>query len=216
LNITRRNLLISSAAASAAGLYGLSPSLGAEGDVYDVALLMQPAGIKDRAILGSHDAPVTVIEYAAPTCPHCAAFHTRTYPAFKRDYIETGKVRFILRPFLLNMLDAVVFMLASSKADDADYLKVIDVFFDQQATWARSEKPRDAILAVAEQLGFTEESFNKVLTNQELFEGMKTLREQAIKDFDLTGTPTFYINGKMLSGDKSIDQMAAEIDPLLG
>jgi len=216
LNITRRNMLIMSAAASAAGLYGLSPSLGAEGDVYDVALLMQPDGIKDRAILGAADAPVTVIEYAAPTCPHCAAFHARTYPAFKKDYIETGKVRFILRPFLLNVLDAVVFMLAYSEQDDAAYLNVIDVFFDQQATWARAEKPRDAILAVAEQLGFTEERFNKVLTNQDLFEGMKKLREQAINEFGLTGTPTFYINGKMLSGDKSIDQMAAAIDPLLG
>ncbi len=216
MNVTRRNLLLLSAAASAAGLVGLSPAFGAEGDVYDVALLMQPDGIADRAILGSHDAPVTVIEYAAPTCPHCAAFHTRTYPALKKDFIETGKVRFILRPFLLNVLDAVVFMLASAKEDDAAYLNVINVFFDKQAEWARSEKPRDAILAVAMELGFTEESFNKALTNQDLFEGMKKLREQAVNDFDLTGTPTFYINGKMLSGDKSIEQMAAEINPLLG
>jgi len=216
LNITRRNLLLLSAAASAASISGLSPSLGAEGDVYDVALLMQPDGIADRAILGAPDAPVTVIEYAAPTCPHCAAFHARTYPALKKDFIETGKVRFILRPFLLNVLDAVVFMLAYSKEDDAAYHNVIDVFFDKQAAWARSEKPRDAILAVALELGFTEESFNKALTNQDLFEGMKKLREQAVNDFGLTGTPTFYINGKMLSGDKSIEQMAAEINPLLG
>ncbi|VAW14369.1 Periplasmic thiol:disulfide interchange protein DsbA [hydrothermal vent metagenome] len=216
MNITRRNMLILGAAASAGAISGLSPSFGAEGDVYDVALLMQPDGIADRAILGSHDAPVTIVEYAAPTCPHCAAFHTRTYPVFKRDYIETGKVRFILRPFLLNVLDAVVFMLAYTKKDDADYLKVIDVFFDRQAEWARSENPRDAILAVAKSLGFTEESFNNALTNQELFEGMKKLREQAVTEFGLTGTPTFYINGKMLSGDKSIEQMAAAIDPLLG
>lgn len=216
MNITRRDALFLGAAASAASLYGLSPALGANGDVYDVALLMKPDGLADRAILGAKDAPVTVIEYAAPTCPHCAAFQEQTYPAFKREYIEMGKVRYILRPFILNVLDAVVFMLAYSTKDDASFHNVIETYFAQQAKWARSKTPRDAILTIALQLGFTEESFNKALTNKELFTGIQKLREQALKDFDLTGTPTFYINGKMLTGDQSIEQMAAAIDPLLG
>ncbi len=215
MNITRRKTLLLGAAASAAGFARLSPAFGATGDFYDVELLMQPAGLADRAILGAPDAPVTVIEYAAPTCPHCAAFHTQTLPALKTNYIETGKVRFILRPFILNVLDAVVFMLAYSKDDDESFHDVIDAYFDQQADWARSETPRDAILAVAEQLGFSEESFDQALTNQQLFEGMQKMREQALSEFDLTGTPTFYVNGKMFSGNQSIEQLAAEIDPLL-
>jgi len=215
LNITRRNVLVLGAAASAASLAGLSPAFSADGGLYDITRLMRPDGLADRAILGAPDAPVTVIEYAAPTCPHCAAFHEQTYPAFKKDYIETGKVRFILRPFILNVLDAVVFMLAYSTNDDASFHNVIGTYFARQADWARSKTPRDAILALALQLGFTEESFNKALTNQELFAGMEKVREQALKEFDLTGTPTFYINGKMFSGNQNIEQLRAAIDPLL-
>jgi len=215
MNITRRKALLLGAAASAAGFAGLSPVLGADGDLYDVARLMQPDGLADRAILGAAEAPVSVIEYAAPTCPHCAAFHTQTLPALKTNYIETGKLRFILRPFIINVLDAVVFMLAYSKEDDESFHNVIDAYFDQQADWARSENARDAILAVALQLGFSEESFDQALTNQQLFVGMQKMREQALNEFDLIGTPTFYINGKMFSGNQSIEQMAAKIDPLL-
>jgi protein-disulfide isomerase len=175
--------------------------------------LMNPKGLPDRPI-GGADAKVTVIEYASPTCPHCAAFHTDTYPAFKAQYIDTGKVKFILRPFVRNVLDGVVFMLAEAAGDDK-YHEVVDTYFKTQAQWAGSDMPREAILAIAMQLGFTAESFDAALTNQELFNGMETLREQALNEFNLTGTPQFYINGKAMAGEMSIETLSAEIDPLL-
>lgn len=214
MTFTRRDALVLTAAASAAGLAGVGPSFAANGDVTDVAKLMQPDGVADRP-LGATDAKVTVIEYASPTCPHCAAFHINTYPALKEQYIDTGKIQFILRPFVRNVLDAVVFMLAET-GDDEAYHNIVDTYFVTQNQWALSDKPRDALLAIALQLGFTEESFEAALTNQELFGAMETLRDQALNEFDLTGTPTFYINGKQLSGDTTLDALAAEIDPQLG
>ncbi|GGF31348.1 disulfide bond formation protein DsbD [Youhaiella tibetensis] len=213
MKFTRRETLILAAAASALSVTGIGAAQAADGEMIDQAKLMAPDGLPDK-VLGSPDAKVTVIEYASPTCPHCAIFSNETLPEFKKQYVDTGKVKFILRPFVRNVLDAVVFLLAEAAGDD-QYHNVVDTFFKTQDQWAASDKPRDAILVIAKQLGFTDSSFEAALTNQDLFKGMETLREQAINDFKLEGTPTFYINGKKLSGEKTIEQMAAEIDPLL-
>lgn len=214
MKFTRRDTIILAAAASAISLCGVGASQAKEGDVIDQAKLMAPAGGVTDKVMGSADAPVTIIEYASPTCPHCAAFHNNVFEPFKAAYIDTGKVRFILRPFVRNVLDAAIFMLAEA-AGETNYHNVIATFFRTQTTWGTSDKPRDAILDVAKQLGFTQESFDAALTNQDLFTAMEALREQALNEFGLEGTPTFYVNGKTISGDKSLEQLAAEIDPLV-
>lgn len=212
MKFTRRDTLILAAAASALSLCGVASA--AEGDMVDVAKLMAPAGGVADHVRGSADAPVTVIEYASPTCPHCADFSNNVLPGFIEQYVDTGKVKFITRPFVRNVLDAAVFMLAEA-AGPTNYHNVTATYFKTQADWAASQTPRDAILDIAKQLGFTQETFDAALTNQSLFTGMEALREQALNDFGLAGTPTFYVNGKMLTGDKSLEQLAAEIDPLV-
>ena len=214
MKFTRRDTLILAAAASALSLCGVATASAAEGDTIDVAKLMEPAGGVAEHVQGSETAPVTVIEYASPTCPHCAAFSNDVLPAFIEAYVDTGKVKFITRPFVRNVLDAAVFMLAEA-AGPTNYHNVLSTYFKTQNTWATSQTPRDAILEIAKQLGFTQETFDAALTNQELFTGMEALREQALDEFGLSGTPTFYVNGKTLTGDKTLEQLAAEIDPLV-
>ena len=214
MKFTRRDTLILGAAVSALSLCGVAGANAAEGDTVDQAKLMAVAGDFVDHPQGSNTAPVTVIEYASPTCPHCAAFATDVKPDFIKAYVDTGKVLFITRPFVRNVLDAAVFMLAEA-AGPTNYHNVLDTYFKTQTTWAASETPRDAILEIGKQLGFTQETFDAALTNQALFTGMEAVREQALKDFGLQGTPTFYVNGKTLSGDKSLEQLAAEIDPLV-
>jgi protein-disulfide isomerase len=213
VNLTRRDTLVLGGAAGALGLTGV-PAFAADGDVVDVAALMAPAGDLEDHVLGDENATVTVIEYASPTCPHCASFHNDVYPAFKAEYVDTGRVKFIVRPFIRNVFDAAVFMLAES-AGPENYHNVIDTYFRTMQTWTTSETPRDALMEIALELGFTEESFNAALTNQELYTAMEAMREQALNEFGLSGTPTFYINGKTLSGGQTLEQLAAEIDPLL-
>jgi protein-disulfide isomerase len=214
MKFTRRDTLILAAAASALSLCGVATASAAEGDMIDVAKLMAPAGGTTDHIQGSETAPVTVIEYASPTCPHCATFSNTVLPSFIEAYVDTGKVKLITRPFVRNVLDAAVFMLAEA-AGPTNYHNVISTFFRTQTTWATAENPRDAILEIAKQLGFTQETFDAALTNQELFTGMEAVREQALNEFGLAGTPTFYVNGKTLTGDKTLEQLAAEIDPLI-
>ena len=214
MKFNRRDTLMLAAAASALSLCGVAAASAAEGDMIDVAKLMAPAGGVADHVQGSETAPVTVIEYASPTCPHCAAFSNDVLPAFTEAYVDTGKVKLIVRPFVRNVLDAAVFMLAEA-AGPTNYHNVLSTYFKTQATWAASQTPRDAILEIAKQLGFTKETFDAALTNQELFTGMEALREQALDEFGLSGTPTFYVNGKTLTGDKTLEQLAAEIDPLV-
>ncbi|UJW85269.1 thioredoxin domain-containing protein [Devosia sp. SL43] len=214
MKFNRRDTLILAAAASALSLCGVATANAAEGDMIDVAKLMAPAGGMVDHVQGSDTAPVTVIEYASPTCPHCAAFSNDVLPGFIEAYVNTGKVKLITRPFVRNVLDAAVFMLAEA-AGPTNYHNVISTYFKTQTTWAASQTPRDAILEIAKQLGFTQETFDAALTNQALFTAMEAVREQALNEFGLAGTPTFYVNGKTLSGDKTLEQLAAEIDPLV-
>jgi protein-disulfide isomerase len=216
----RRNILIGSGAAivaAAAGtsvtaLFGSTAALAQE--QFDAAALMAPkGGVKDHP-LGNLESKVTLIEYLSPTCPHCKAFLDDTFPALKAEYIDTNKIH-IPRPFVRNVLDAVVFMLAEA-AGEVKYHEVVDTYFKTQNEWAVSQTPADAMFAIAQQLGFTKESYDAALTNQALFSGLEQMRDQASSEFKLAGTPTFYLNGKMLAaGEITIDQLKAQIDPLL-
>jgi protein-disulfide isomerase len=212
VKFTRRDTLIFAASTGLAASCGLGSAIAQEGTTKDPAALANVA-LPDKP-LGSETAPVTVIEYASPTCPHCAAFHNNVYPAFKAEYIDTGKVRFLLRPFVRNVLDAVVFMLAEA-AGPEQYHNIVATYFRTLAQWGQASDPRAALLEIAKQLGFTDASFDAALTNQQLFAGMEAMREQALSEFNLEGTPTFYVNGKQLTGDKTLEQLAAEIDPLV-
>jgi protein-disulfide isomerase len=176
--------------------------------------LLNPEGVPDRPI-GGKNAKAIVIEYSSPTCSHCAAFAIDTFPEFRKKYIDTGKVTFILRPFVRNVLDAVVFMLAEAAGDDK-YVDVVETYFETVHTWATSETPRDEIEKIALQLGFSKESFEAALTNQDLFAALDDLRQQAMDKFDVTGTPTFFINGDKIVGAASMDALSKAIDPIVG
>jgi len=215
----RRNLLIGSGAAAALAATGSSLSLlfgatAAQAQQYDVAKLMAPAGGVADHPMGPADAKVTIIEYLSPSCPHCKVFHDTAFPQLKTEYIDTNKIQFIPRPYMRNVLDAVVFMLAEAAGPES-YHNVVSTFFATQDTWVVSNTPMDAMLTIAQQLGFTKETFDAALTNQALFSGLEAIQKQALDEFGLQGTPTFYINGTKHDGEYSFEGIKGAIDPLL-
>ena len=177
------------------------------------AELMKPDKLPDM-VMGSAKAPVTVIEYASMTCPHCAHFAETTFPELKKRYIDTGKVRYIFREFPLDSLAAAAFMLArcTGETDSAKYFAMIDTLFRQQRTWA-VEKPLPPLLAIAKQAGFTQQTFDACLANQKVLDGIESMRQRAVAVFKVESTPTFFINGTKYPGALEIDQMAKVIDP---
>jgi len=220
LQITRREFCQTTATlALATGLLGFSSLPPFPGEAFAETVpageLMKAEGLPDMAI-GDDKAPVTVIEYASMTCPHCAHFQETTFPELKKRYIDTGKVRYIFREFPLDSLAAAAFMLArcAGKDDKDRYFALIDTLFRQQRQWA-VEKPIPPLLAIAKQAGFTEQTFNACLANQQMLEGIESIRQRAIKQFKVQSTPTFFINGSSHPGALSIDDMAKVIDTYL-
>jgi len=171
------------------------------------------AGPNGDVMLGSDKAPVTIIEYASMTCPHCAHFSETTYPELKKRYIDTGKVRFTLRTFPLDQLAAAGFMIALCGGKDK-YMPIVETLFAKQEQWIVKD-PVPPLQEIAKQFGFTEDQFKQCLANQKGLDDIQAVRDHAVEKLGVNSTPTFFINGKKLVGDLSIDQMAKEIDPYL-
>jgi protein-disulfide isomerase len=182
----------------------------AAGDV--TAELMKPAGLPDQ-VQGSADAPVTIVEYASATCSHCATFHTTTYPTLKSRYIDTGKVKYILREFPLDPLAAGAFLLARC-AEGGKYYPIVDALFQQQKDWAFVQKPIPALLKIAKQFGFTDQSFEQCLSNQKLLDNLEEVRQRG-QTLGVNSTPTFFINGKIFRGTLTVQELEKQLQPLL-
>jgi protein-disulfide isomerase len=180
-----------------------------EGSV-DVAKLMEAGPLPDM-IIGKEDAPVTIVEYMSMTCPHCAAFHNQVFDAIKEKYVDSGKVRFVLREFPLDSRATAAIMLARC-APEGQYFPMVSALFKSQRTWATAEDGRAALLQMAKLAGFTQESFETCLTNQQLLDGVVATREKASKEFGVDSTPTFFINGDRYPGGMTVEEMSAIID----
>jgi protein-disulfide isomerase len=221
LSLTRRHLLVASAFSTLAGggfAATVLPPLIGTAQAEDAGAAPSPADLADAGpngdfMIGSDKAPVTIIEYASMTCPHCAHFEETTLPELKKRYIDTGKVRYVMREFPLDALAAAGFMLARCAGPDK-YESVVETLFAKQPDWV-TQKPIPPLMAIAKQFGFTEDSFNACLANQKVLDDIQAVRDHAVNKLGVNSTPTFFVNGKRLVGDVSIDQLAKEIDPYL-
>ncbi|MEQ8481620.1 MAG: DsbA family protein [Hoeflea sp.] len=179
----------------------------------DMAAVLEPGPLKEMA-LGDENAPVTVVEYMSMTCPHCASFHTDNFKPLVEKYVDTGKVRFILREFPFDPRAAAAIMLARC-APENQFFPMVDVLFKQQRNWATAPDGREALLQIARLAGFTQESFEACLTNQKLLDDVNAVKTKAASEFGIQSTPTFIIDGKRYPGNMSVETMSAIIDPLL-
>lgn len=169
----------------------------------DLAELMAPGPLPDWA-LGPADAPNTIIEYASMTCPHCAQFNKVVFPDLKSKYIDTGKVRYIFREFPLDGLAARASMLARCAGQDR-YFPMIDALFQTQETWVvQGQEGMDHLLQFARQAGFSKESFDKCMADKDLFKNIVETRSRGHEKFGVDSTPSFFVNGKRLSGEHEL------------
>jgi protein-disulfide isomerase len=166
--------------------------------------------------LGPKDAKVTIVEYASMTCPHCAAFTVNVFPKLKSEYIDTGKVRFVFREFPLELKAAAGSMVARCVAkDDAQkFFAVVDTLFKQQADWAGANTV-ESLKRIARQAGMSEQGFDACLSNEDVLNGIKKVQEHAVDVLKVNSTPSFFINGKLVTGEQSFEEFAKQIDPLL-
>ena len=212
--INRRSLLIGGASATLA--LGLSVPAFAQSKINEVPIdkLMAKDGLKELS-LGNKDAKVTIVEYASMSCPACANFHKTTYPKLKEKYVDTGKVRFIMREFPLNDLAAAGAMLARCADTPDKSIALIDVLFEQQRAWV-SNNALAELTRISKQAGFTQDRFDKCLNDNELLDKLTKRRQRADKEFGVDATPSFFINGKRFRvRNFSISAFDEVLEPLL-
>jgi protein-disulfide isomerase len=163
--------------------------------------------------LGKPDAPITIIEYASLTCPHCAEFNKEIMPELKARYVETGKAKVIYRDYPLDNWALKAAMVARCAPADK-YFNFIDVLFQNQVTWATAKDPKAALERIAKLGGMSSEQFDACLANKSLEDAILAGSLKGQKDFDITGTPTIIVNGKKVDNPQSFGDFDKILKPL--
>jgi protein-disulfide isomerase len=179
-----------------------------------LALSESSAAEPQEQVLGNPDAPVTIIEYASLTCPHCAEFHNEVLPELKERYIAPGKVRLIYRDFPLDQTALAAAALAHCAGPER-YFSMLDVLFETQSNWARADDPIAALKRLGKLGGLNEQEMAACLADEQLSEGILRERLAGQNEYDIGSTPTFIIDGKAYAGSRDVEEFGKLIDPLL-
>ncbi|MCH8685653.1 DsbA family protein [Pedomonas mirosovicensis] len=188
-------------------------------------------------IMGNPKASVTLIEFASLTCPHCRHFHEEGMEILKNQYIKSGKVRYEFRNFILTGPDYAASMLARCQGTKR-FFPLLDAFFSRQEEWVKpfmqvTEEQQKQLAAVPQQqqikalaemgkldqyvrrLGIPKAKFDQCLTDQAGIKKLADMRKSAIETFQITGTPSFALNGKKLEGANTWPDVRARLDAAL-
>ncbi|MGA7712478.1 MAG: GatB/YqeY domain-containing protein [Rhizomicrobium sp.] len=174
--------------------------------------------LKDDRTIGNPGAPITMLEYAAPVCPHCARFNETVMPLIKKNYIDTGKIFYIFRVFPLQPADGAAEAIARCLPADK-YFQFIDLLFRNQAKWDPEygiTDVRGALIQMARIAGMSPEKVDACISDKDEQDRINNVALDGQTKYDIQGTPTFIINGvKLEAGVPTYDQMQTRFDSLL-
>ena len=209
----RRNSLVGRVAAAAAAVMLLAAAPPSQAQRTDAAPrpMLGAAAAADMT-LGDPKAKVLVAEYASASCPHCAAFNNDVFPAFKRKYVDTGKVFYVYHEFLTPPMQfaAAGFLVARCAGKDK-YFGVLDALYRQQADISKSGDLRGGLLKVAEANGLTEPQFADCIADEKALNALNARVMTAVETDGVEATPTFVINGVRIVGEQTLAQIDAAI-----
>jgi protein-disulfide isomerase len=171
--------------------------------------------VKDMS-LGNADAPVTVIEYASLTCPHCASWHKQTWPKFNSSFVDSGKVNFIFREVYFDRYGLWAAMVARC-AGETRYFGLIDVLFENQAEWSRAGDDRAVvaeIFKIGRQAGMTDEEMDACIRNEAMAKAMVAAYQTNAGADGIDSTPSFVVNGKKVNY-RTFDDFDRELAKLI-
>jgi len=186
-----------------------------------LASMTAPAGAQEAAdvaemTLGQPDAPVTLIEYASYTCPHCASFHKNQFKELNADYIESGQVRFVYREVYFDRYGLWASMVARCGGAER-FFGITDMLYDKQREWTDGEPAAvaDNLRRIGKLAGLSAESVDACLNDRDTAQALVAWYQQNAEADGVTSTPTLVINGETHS-NMSYDDLAALIDAELG
>ena len=150
--------------------------------------------------IGNPDAPVTVIEYASYTCPHCASFHAGNYKKLKADYIDTGKINFVYREVYFDRFGVWASALARC-AGPEKFFGITDLLYSGQSTWARAGGGDpgaivEEIRKIGRLAGLDGESIEACLQDGDKLRTLVAWYQENAEEHGIQSTPSFVINGQ--------------------
>ncbi len=204
----RRNLLLGAAALSLIGACGGASSGAISGD--DI-------------VLGSEDAPVTLIEYASTTCPHCAHFHEAVWDQLRETYIDTGRVRFVFReyPTAPAAVALAGFQVARCNGASSEqyFSRLGEIFRQQEAMFASgtAEGIRQKLIEIGRASGLSEQQVLDCVNDETGAQRVRRIQEES-RSFNITGTPSLILNGRKLESPDVVtwEGLSREIEQALG
>jgi protein-disulfide isomerase len=193
--------------AGAAGAAGVAPMIVAPANAATLSI--------DEAVmpryLGAEDAPIQIAEYYSMTCGHCAAFHNDVFPMVQSKLIDSGIVRFEMRPFPLDGLALRAHALVRS-VPQQKFFPLVKILLAQHPVWVRSEDPLAALMKIARLAGVNANDFNTIMRNRELLEAIVKVRQIGVDDWQISSTPSFVINDdEVLAGNMSYEELAEKL-----
>lgn len=192
----QNNLVPGGAAQPERGVQAPTPARDA-----DAATLALTA---DDRILGNKDAPITIIEYASLTCPHCMHFATDVLPALKKKWIDTGKAKLVMRDYPLDGLALKAAQIARCAAPDKFY-PFVDTLFQTQDKWATAKDPQAELQRLALMGGMGKKQFDDCLANKTIENEVIGSRLVATQKLNVNATPTFFVNGTKFDGEPTVE-----------
>jgi len=164
----------------------------------DKAAPAETVGLRGDIVYGKKDAPLVLVEYGSLTCPHCGHFANDVFPTIKKDYIDTGKVKFVFRNFILDRFDLAAAEAARCTSDPQATKTMIATFYKNQKDWIMAQNQYEAIAAIAAKSGVSKEDFAKCLTSDDLAKHLMEMRAAGVNKYKIRGVPTLILNGKII------------------
>ena len=171
------------------------------------------AGALPEFALGRPEAPVTIVKYMSLTCPYCRRFMAETFPVLKREYIDTGKVRLVIREFPIGKASGTA-TIALRCAPMGKYLQLYEKFLQQQSAWVSQEVRHDAIAKVAAQVGVTRAEYDACIKDQALIDNLKWVKDRG-RQLGIIGTPNFFVEDRLVKKVVGMAELREMVDPLL-
>ena len=165
-------------------------------------------------VLGNPQAPVTIIEYASMSCPHCAEFHNTTLARIKTEYVDTGKVKLIFREYPLNQ-PAVYGAIRARCSGPQRFFPFIEALFKQQAAWAAATDVVGRLTQIGQIGGVTADQYQACLNDRTLTNQIIQTRLNGEQQFGVQSTPTFIIGDQIVEGALPYEQFRQAIEDVM-
>ncbi len=164
---------------------------------------LQPTGAvvieKNDIILGNPKAKVVIIEYFSPTCPHCFTYHQKIFPLIKTTYIDTYKIAYVMRELISCKQDFEASILARCLKETETYLTLMNIILSKQSKWAYTRNYHKKLCDISVSNNITIDQYNQCLNDHEIINTLKHNTEIGINNIPLSATPSFFLNGNLLT-----------------